>query len=78
VQLVSVGPTTTTIVLTVSRAEALQPNHKGPPTGERVTAARLVLPTPAFMELYKRMHRLVTQLQQREPAVGKGGARTLQ
>ena len=79
VHLVSVNVTTATIVLTVSRADAPRSGHQGPPSGEKVTAARLVLPTAAFLDLYNRMHRLVAELQQRR--VGEkvgGGTRTIQ
>ncbi|MGQ0588117.1 MAG: hypothetical protein ACT4N8_01120 [Sphingosinicella sp.] len=79
VHLVSVNATTTTIILTVSRADAPRPAHQGSPSGEKVTAARLVLPTAAFLDLYNRMHRLVTEFQQRgAPGKGGGGTRTIQ
>ena len=79
VHLVSVNATTATIVLTVSRADAPRSGHQGPPSGEKVTVARLVLPTAAFLDLSNRMHRLVAEFQQRGVR-GKegGGTRTIQ
>lgn len=65
VHLAIINAATATIVLTVSRADTPRSGKQGPPSGEKVTAARLVLPTAAFLDLYNRMHRLVAELQQR-------------
>lgn len=62
--LVTVDGSTARITLTVSRGDPPKPNQKGPPTGQKVTAARLVMPMPAFLHLFNQMNQLVVGLEQ--------------
>ena len=62
--LVTVGNATAMLVLTASRPDAPKQGHKGPPKGEKVTALRLVMPTRTFLEVYRQMQRVITQLEE--------------
>ena len=62
IQLVQVDSSTLRILFTVSRTDDVKP---GRPHGNKVTAARLVLPLPAFADLYNQLESMVTALEQR-------------
>lgn len=79
VHLVTVDGSTARMTLTISRGEAPKPNQKGPPQGQKLTAARVVMPTPAFVELYNQMHQMISGLERVGAVVRDDkGLRTIQ
>jgi hypothetical protein len=61
--LLTVDATTARMTLTVSRGDEPKPNYKGPPTGQKATAARIVMPVPALLNLYNQLSQLVMGLE---------------
>lgn len=73
VPVISVDRYTARIDLSVFRADPPSPDVKVS-SGHRVTACRLAMPTPAFLELYNQMHMLMTGLEQNGIVHREGGA----
>ena len=62
VGLIAIHSGTARIALTVSRADEPKPGRKGPPTGQKVIASRLVMPVNALAELYNKLDQLMKGL----------------
>lgn len=63
VQMIGVDGTVVRLTLTVSRPA---PSTSGrPPEQAKATALRLVMPTPSFLELFRQMEQIVSQLEKR-------------
>lgn len=78
IHLITVDGTTARITLSATRSDAPKGNQKMP-SGQKVTAARIVLPTPAFLELYNQMEQIISGMEQQGIIVREGGAlRTIQ
>jgi hypothetical protein len=78
IHLVTVDGSSARITFTVSRSDPPKTGNKVP-TGQKVTAARIVLPLPAMAELYNQLHGMVQVLEQRGLMTREGGtAQTLQ
>ena len=64
VGLIVIHSGTARLALTVSRADEPKPNRKGPPTGQKVIAARLVMPLSGLADLYNKLDQLMNGLAQ--------------
>ncbi len=62
VHLIAVDGSTLRIVLTAARSDAPKTGNKQP-TGQKVVAARLVMPLPALAELYNQLDGMVRGLE---------------
>lgn len=51
------------LTFTVSRPDEIKEGFKGPPRGQKVPAARLVLPAPALAALFNQLHQLMGALE---------------
>lgn len=63
VQFMTIQGQTARFIFTVSRPDEPKPGHKGPPTGQKIVAARLAMPLPAFADLYNKIEQMVRGLE---------------
>jgi hypothetical protein len=61
IHLTAAGASVARIILTVSRPAAPAADDLAP-TANRMTAVRLAMPTTAFVQIYNRMHQVITVL----------------